>query len=123
MIQDVIQIFVWTCALGAAVAIPMSLRKSVFAVFGWFALYGLIYWHLTTNGRYAQDISAGSSRWMPAHCETVKIKEKREVPALNAMGIFFSPLVLVDRVVLHPPKEVRPPGAAVGTSGYTARLH
>ena len=109
ILQDVIHLFVWMCALGAAVAIPMSLRKSAFAFIGWFALYGLIYWHLTTNGQYAPDMNAGRSRWMPLHCDTTLIKNKREVPALNGMGAFFSPLVFVDRLVLHPAKEVKTP--------------
>jgi hypothetical protein len=108
VLQDVIYIFVWTCALGAAVAIPMSLRKSAFAFLGWFALYFLIYWHLSTNGYYAADSITGRSRWMPAHCDTMRVKNNREVPALNGMGAFFAPLVLVDRVVIHPAKEVRP---------------
>ena len=107
MIQDVIQIFVWTCAIGAAIAIPMSLRKSAFAFVGWFAFYGLIYWHLSTNGYYAADTLSGKSRWMPAHCDTVRVKNRREVPALNGMGAFFAPLVLLDRVIIHPGKEVR----------------
>jgi hypothetical protein len=108
VIQDVIQIFIWTCAIGAAVAIPMSLRKSAFAFVGWFALYFLMYWHLSKNGFYAPDATSGRSCWMPAHCDTVRIKGKREVPALNGMGAFFAPLVLVDRVIVHPAKEVRP---------------
>jgi hypothetical protein len=96
------------CAMGAAIAIPMSLRKSVFAFLGWFVFYGLIYWHLTTNGQYAQDISANRSRWMPMHCETTRVKEKREVPVLNGMGAFFAPLVFFDRIILHPAKDVKP---------------
>jgi hypothetical protein len=96
------------CAMGAAIAIPMSLRKSVFACLGWFVFYGLIYWHLTTNGQYAQDMSAGRSRWMPMYCDTTRVKNNREVPALNGMGAFFAPLVLFDRVILHPAKDVNP---------------
>lgn len=111
MIQDVVHLFFWMCALGAAIAIPASLRKSAFAFLGWFALYFLIYWHLTLNGRYASDATTGRSRWMPAHCETVRVKQNREVPALNGMGAFFSPLVFVDRLVLHPPKESKPVAA------------
>ena len=98
--------------MGAAIAIPMSLRKSVFAFVGWFVFYGLIYWHLTTNGQYVQDRSAGRSRWMPLYCDTTRVKDKREVPALNGMGAFFAPLVLVDRIILHPAKPVRPAPSA-----------
>jgi hypothetical protein len=112
VIQDVIQIFVWTCALGAAVAIPMSLRKSAFATIGWFAFYFLIYWHLSTNGRYAQDLTANRSRWMPLHCETTRQKGKREVPALNGMGAFFSPMIAFDRLIFHPAKETQAPVTA-----------
>ena len=72
-----------------------------------------MYWHLSTNGSYASDPVAGRSRWMPAHCDTIRIKDKREVPALNGMGAFFAPLVLVDRVIIHPAKELRP---ATGSS-------
>jgi hypothetical protein len=104
------------CALGAAVAIPASLRKSAFAFLGWFALYFLIYWHLTTNGHYAHDPIAGRSHWMPAHCDTVLLKNNREVPALNGMGAFFSPLVLFDRLVLHPAKVSKP----IAIAGRTA---
>jgi hypothetical protein len=108
VIQDVIHVFVWTCALGAAVAIPASLRKSSLAFVGWFAFYLLIYWHLSTNGNYAADPVAGRSRWMPMHCDTTRVKNSREVPALNGMGAFFAPLVLMDRLILHPAKTVRP---------------
>ena len=108
VMQDVIQVFVWMCALGAAVAIPMSLRKSAFAFVGWFAFYFLIYWHLSSNGHYAPDMFAGRSRWMPMLCDTIKQKGPREVPALNGMGAFFAPLVFVDRIVIHPAKEVKP---------------
>jgi len=112
VIQDVIQIFVWICALGAAVAIPMSLRKSVFATVGWFAFYLLVYYHLSSNGSYMPDLASGRSRWMPAHCDTTRTKGQREIPALNGMGVFFSPLILMDRVIIHPAKQVRPPPAA-----------
>lgn len=111
VIQDVIQIFVWVCALGAAVAIPMSLRKSFIGFTGWLALYLLIYWHLSTNGSYARDPVAGRSRWMPLHCDTVRQKGPREVPALNGMGAFFAPLVFVDRVMIHPAKKLKAPTA------------
>lgn len=91
----------------------MSLRKSAFACIGWLALYLLIYWHLSSNGRYASDLTAGRSRWMPMLCDTIRQKGTREVPALNGMGAFFAPLVFVDRVIIHPAKEVKPPVIAV----------
>ena len=103
MSQDVIQVFIWICALGAAVAIPMSLRKSKLASVGWICFYLLAYWHLSTNGRYVQ--SRAIDRWMPMHCETVLNVGTQEKPALNALGAFFSPLVFVDRMVIHPTKE------------------
>jgi hypothetical protein len=103
------------CAMGAAIAIPMSLRKSVFAFVGWFVFYGLIYWHLSTNGQYAHDTSAGRSRWMPMYCDTTRVKNNREVPALNGMGAFFAPFVLVDRIILHPAKDVKPTAHAAAS--------
>lgn len=82
----------------------MSLRKSKVATLGWICFYLLAYWHLSANGRYVQ--SRAIDRWMPMHCDTVLNVGPKEEPALNALGAFFSPLVFVDRLVLHPTKEL-----------------
>ncbi len=105
MLQDVLQVFMWTFALGAALAIPMSVRKSAFLCLGWLAIYGLAYWYLSINGRYVQDRVAEPTRWMPLHCEKVVSHGNREVARLNGMGAFFAPLVLADRVLVHRPKS------------------
>ena len=103
--QDVLTVFVWTFALGAALAIPMSVRKSASLCIGWLAIYALAYTYLSMNGRYAQDTFATDSRWMPMLCEKVVVQGTREVTKLNGMGAFFGPLVLVDRVIVHPTKD------------------
>lgn len=94
------------CALGAAVAIPMSVRKSRFLCAGWLGLYAVSYFYLTSNGNYAEDLSTYSHRWMPMHCGKVVMDGNRELPRLNMMGAFFSPLVAVDRLVVHPGKPM-----------------
>lgn len=103
--QDVLTVFIWTFALGAALAIPMSVRKSAFLCIGWLVIYSLAYTFLSMNGRYAQDTFASDSRWMPMHCEKVTLHGTREVAKLNGMGAFFGPLVLVDRIIVHPTKD------------------
>ena len=112
MVQDVLQVFIWTFALGAALAIPMSVRKSAFLCLGWLAVYTLAYWFLSMNGRYAQDSAAQESRWMPMHCEKIVFHGKREVSKLNGMGAFFGPLVLIDRVTIH---RTKPASATPGS--------
>jgi hypothetical protein len=102
--QDVVQVFIWTFALGAALAIPMSVRKSAFLCIGWLVLYTVAYWYLSMNGRYAPDASA-NTRWMPMHCEKVVSRGAREVSKLNGMGAFFAPLVWADRLIIHPARE------------------
>jgi hypothetical protein len=113
MFHDVLQIFIWTFALGAALAIPMSVRKSAFLCLGWLAVYTLAYWYLSINGRYAQDSASLDSRWMPLHCERIVLHGMREVPKLNGMGAFFGPLIWIDRLAIHRPK---PPSAAMQAS-------
>jgi hypothetical protein len=115
MWQDVAQVFIWTFALGAALAIPMSVRKSASLCLGWLALYTVAYWYLSMNGHYTQDNRATESRWMPMHCEKIVFHGSREVPKLNGLGAFFGPLVWVDRAVLHPPKDVSAAGLQATT--------
>jgi hypothetical protein len=109
MLQDVLQVFIWTFALGAALAIPMSVRKSAFLCIGWLAVYALAYWYLSMNGHYAQDSLAADGNWMPMHCEKIVLHGTREVPKLNGMGAFFGPLVWIDRLTIHRPKTQTPP--------------
>ena len=117
MYQDVLQVFIWTFALGAALAIPMSVRKSAFLCLGWLAIYSLAYWYLSMNGRYAQDTVASDGRWMPMHCEKIVMHGTREVPKLNGMGAFFGPLVLIDRLVIHRPQPPSPTPAMQQAQG------
>ena len=103
--QDVLTVFVWTFALGAALAIPMSVRKSASLCIGWLVFYSVAYWYLSMNGRYVQDTATNNSRWMPMLCEKVVVQGTREVAKLNGMGAFFGPLVLIDRVIVHRTKD------------------
>ena len=112
MVQEVLQVFIWTFALGAALAIPMSVRKSAFLCLGWLAVYALAYWYLSMNGHYAQDSAAQESRWMPMHCEKIVFHGTREIPKLNGMGAFFGPLVLIDRLTIH---QAKPASATPGS--------
>jgi hypothetical protein len=114
MIQDVVQVFIWTFALGTALAIPMSVRKSAFLCIGWLTLYTVAYWYLSMNGQYAQDTLAGNSRWMPMHCGKIVYHGSREVPKLNGMGAFFAPLVWADRVIVHRGKPASAPSGLRG---------
>jgi hypothetical protein len=104
-VHDVLQVFIWTFALGAALAIPMSVRKSAFLCLGWLVFYSVAYWYLSMNGRYAADSFGGESRWMPLYCERIVSQGPREIPKLNGMGAFFAPLVWVDRAVIHQSKD------------------
>lgn len=103
--MDVFQVFVWICALGAALAVPMSLRKSRVACLAWLSLYLLSYWYLSLHGRYVGSLQA--NRWMPLYCEKTIQKGAQKSTKLNALGAFFSPLVWVDRTAVHPNKEPR----------------
>jgi hypothetical protein len=107
--QEVLTVFIWTFALGAALAIPMSVRKSAFLCLGWLAFYAVAYAYLSMNGRYAQDTFAGNSRWMPMHCEKIVVQGPYEIPKLNGMGAFFAPLVLADRIIVHQTRDAFDP--------------
>lgn len=112
--QEVLTVFIWTFALGAALAIPMSVRKSAFLCLGWIVFYGVAYAYLSMNGRYAQDAFAGNSRWMPMHCEKVVKQGNYEIPKLNGMGAFFAPLVLADRIIVHQTRDAFDPPTLSG---------
>ena len=104
--QEMFRVFIWMCALGAAVAIPMSVRKSRALFAGWLTLYFVAYYFLTSQGRYVEDLSSYSHRWMPMSCEKIVMDGTREIPTLNMLGAFFSPLLFVDRLAVHQSKAM-----------------
>ncbi|HTG43854.1 MAG TPA: hypothetical protein VK633_04920 [Verrucomicrobiae bacterium] len=102
--HDGMELFFWTCALGAAIAIPFSLRKSRLACGGWFAFYLLGYSILSAQGHYAAD-AEGTRRWMPSRCVQEVRAKGRQQTTLSPLGGFFLPFVQVDRIIFHPSKE------------------
>lgn len=97
-------LFFCVVAGGAAVALPLSLRKSKVALLFWLALYLGSYAILSEHGQYVPNGSPSrglTQSWYPAYCGDSRIIGVREQPYLNPIGYFYLPLVGFDRLVLH----------------------
>ena len=98
-------VFIWFCALGAAVVIPLSLRKSRLAFLIWFALYIGTYALLSSRGQY---VPAGPpsfrNHWIPLNCAASPNPRRPLKFSLSPVGAFFLPLIWIDRALVHTTK-------------------
>ncbi len=75
----------------------------------WLLIYLTVYFILSWNGHYAYANHGGADNrktWHPAYCAYTYIAfSGRQREALSLVGRFFFPLILFDRLIMHPTQE------------------
>jgi hypothetical protein len=93
-------------AFAIAVTVPVLLaRRRRSLMVAWLAVYTVAYFVLSWRGGYIDANLGGSdnrSIWYPAFCgEVYWSPAGRQKSTLRPLGWFFSPLVMLDRTLVH----------------------
>lgn len=93
----------------AAFAVPIVLaRKRTQLGMLWVAAYLIVYTSLTWQGEYIGGNFGGSDNretWYPAYCgKTYQSLSGRQKSELTFLGCFYSPLIVLDRMLIHQTK-------------------
>ena len=114
--MQALHLFLWLCALGAAVVIPLTLLKRKVVCLGWLVVYVLIYSYFSMNGGYVPK-TANSTKtiWAAQYCQA---EMAGKYPfSLSPAGAFFLPLVCGDRLFVHRSVKVPTSTAALPGAG------
>lgn len=106
--MQALNLFLWLCAFGLAVVIPLTLVKRRAVLIGWFLAYLLAYSYFSLHGQYVTKSATNlRQHWMPLHCRS---SQPGKYPAsLTPLGAFFLPAVCGDRLLVH---RTQKPGSA-----------
>lgn len=93
-------------ALAMAFIIPLVLaRRRLSFMAAWLAFYIIAYFILSWRGAYISHNLGGMDNretWFPAYCgESYISRVGRQKAHLTTVGLFFLPLVIVDRTLIH----------------------
>ncbi len=96
-----LHLFCCLSAVGAAVVVPLSLKKCKTGVVVWLGLYLVMYWTLSSYGQY-QSVTTEKKVWIPAYCGGVEHAIHSQPKAVwTPAGAFFLPLMVIDRLAVH----------------------
>ena len=98
--MQALNLFLWLCALGMAVVIPLTLAKRKGFFCGWLIAYLLLYSYFSMHGQYVvKSVTNLRKHWMPMHCQS---SQAGKFPgSLTPLGAFFLPALCGDRLLVH----------------------
>lgn len=107
---DTISVLIGILVLAFAIAIPfLLLRWRPLLVVPWLIVYIVVYILLAFRGHYIGANFGGNDNrdvWYPSHCgEAYMSPMGRTHCSLTSLGWFFLPVIIPDRILLHPTRE------------------
>lgn len=113
--MQAVDLFLWLCALGMALVIPLTVAKKRAVLLSWLVAYTLIYSYLSLQGQYvAKSATSPRKHWAALYCQS---SQTGKFPGtLTPVGAFFLPLVWGDRLIIHRTQKPPVPGRIPGIS-------